>query len=233
MPILLKSILTALRIAWPGLLFLGIVALVYVAVGLWRQRRIARSGIEEIDRMTGLQFEQYLEWLFCQLGYRVSRTSYQGDYGADLVATKDGVKTAVQAKRSKRRIGIKAVQQAFASTGRYACQQSMVVTNASFTPQAIELARADNVELWDRNRLRKAMDSVGGKRAIAQAIAPEEPTTSQPAMFSVGAQTSGSAEGATCAVCGQRVSEKVRDYCLANERRFAGQILCYKHQRTR
>ena len=233
MPILLKSILTALRIAWPGLLFLGIVALVYVAVGLWRQRRIARSGIEEIDRMTGLQFEQYLEWLFCQLGYRVSRTSYQGDYGADLVATKDGVKTAVQAKRSKRRIGIKAVQQAFVSTGRYACQQSMVVTNASFTPQAIELARADNVELWDRNRLRKAMDSVGGKRAIAQAIAPEEPTTSQPAMFSVGAQTSGSAEGATCAVCGQRVSEKVRDYCLANERRFVGQILCYRHQRAR
>ena len=218
---------------WPLWVCVGLMALAALAVGLWRQRRIARSGIEEIDRMTGLQFEQYLEWLFCQLGYRVSRTSYQGDYGADLVATKDGVKTAVQAKRSKRRIGIKAVQQAFASTGRYACQQSMVVTNASFTPQAIELARADNVELWDRNRLRKAMDSVGGKRVIAQALAPEEPTPSQPAMLSVDAQTSGSAEGATCAVCGQRVSEKVRDYCLANERRFVGQILCYRHQRTR
>jgi len=218
---------------WPLWVCVGLMALAALAVGLWRQRRIARSGIEEIDRMTGLQFEQYLEWLFCQFGYRVSRTSYQGDYGADLVATKDGVKTAVQAKRSKRRIGIKAVQQAFASTGRYACQQSMVVTNASFTPQAIELARADNVELWDRNRLRKAMDSVGGKRVIAQALAPEEPTPSQPAMLSVDAQTSGSAEGATCAVCGQRVSEKVRDYCLANERRFVGQILCYRHQRTR
>ena len=233
MPILLKSILTALRIAWPGLLFLGIVALVYVAVGLWRQRRIARSGIEEIDRMTGLQFEQYLEWLFCQLGYRVSRTSYQGDYGADLVATKDGVKTAVQAKRSKRRIGIKAVQQAFASTGRYACQQSMVVTNASFTPQAIELARADNVELWDRNRLRKAMDSVGGKRAVSQALAAEEPVPSQPAMFSADVDASPSGAGAVCAICGQRVSEKVRDYCLANQGQFDGRILCYHHQRTR
>jgi len=218
---------------WPLWVCVGLIALAALAAGLWRQRRIARSGIEEIDRMTGLQFEQYLEWLFCQLGYRVSRTSYQGDYGADLVATKDGVKTAIQAKRSKRRIGIKAVQQAFASTGRYACQQSMVVTNASFTPQAIELARADNVELWDRNRLRKAMDSVGGKRAVSQALAPEEPVPSQPAMFSADVDASPSGTGAVCAICGQRVSEKVRDYCLANQGQFDGRILCYHHQRTR
>ena len=218
---------------WPLWVCVGLIALAALAVGLWRQRRIARSGIEEIDRMTGLQFEQYLEWLFRQLGYRVNRTSYQGDYGADLVITRDGVKTAVQAKRSKRRIGIKAVQQAFASTGRYACQQSMVVTNASFTPQAIELAKADNVELWDRNRLRKAMDSVGGKRVIAQALAPEEPVPSQPAMFSADVDASPSEAGAVCAICGQRVSEKVRDYCLANQGQFDGRILCYHHQRTR
>ncbi|MCJ7831376.1 MAG: restriction endonuclease, partial [Dehalococcoidia bacterium] len=115
----------------------------------------------------------------------------------------------------------------------YSCDKAMVVTNSFFTRQAATLAHRNGVSLWDRNRLAKAMASVGGKRVIAQALAPEEPTTSQPAMFSVGAQTSGSAEGATCAVCGQRVSEKVRDYCLANERRFVGQILCYRHQRTR
>ena len=233
MPILLKSLLTALRITWPLWVCVSLMALAALAVGLWKQRRIARSGIQEIDRMTGLLFEQYLASLFRRLGYSVERTSYQGDYGADLVVSKDGVKTAIQAKRSKRKIGIKAVQEAVAAKGYYSCDKAMVVTNSFFTRQAATLAHRNGVSLWDRNRLAKAMASVGGKRVIAQALAPEEPTTSQPAMFSVGAQTSGSAEGATCAVCGQRVSEKVRDYCLANERRFAGQILCYKHQRTR
>ena len=233
MPILLKSLLTALRITWPLLVCVGLMALAALAVGLWKQRRIARSGIQEIDRMTGLLFEQYLASLFRRLGHSVERTSYQGDYGADLVVSKDGVKTAIQAKRSKRKIGIKAVQEAVAAKGYYSCDKAMVVTNSFFTRQAATLAHRNGVSLWDRNRLAKAMASVGGKRVIAQALAPEEPTTSQPAMFSVGAQTSGSAEGATCAVCGRRVSDKVRDYCLANERRFVGQILCYRHQRTR
>jgi len=233
LPALLKSILAALRMAWLELLLLGIVTLVYVAIGLWKKRRIARSGIQEVNRMTGLQFEQYLEWLFRQLGYRVNRTSYQGDYGADLVVSKDGVKTTIQAKRSKRKIGIKAVQEAVAAIGYYSCDKAMVVTNSFFTHQAAALAHRNGVSLWDRNRLRKAMDSVGGKRAIAQAMSSDEPTPPQASMLSVDAQTSGSTAGAICAVCGQPVSEKVRDYCLANKQRFAGRILCYTHQRTR
>jgi restriction system protein len=225
-----EAILTALRIARPVLLFGAIVALVAVAAGLWKQWRITRSGLRQMDRMTGLEFERYLEWLFRRLGYKVQRTRYQGDYGADLVASKDGVKTAIQAKRSKRRIGIKAVQQAFASTGLYDCQRSMVVTNAFFTQQAIDLAKADRVELWDRNRLMGAMASIGGRSTVNDALAPpgqrlvEAPVPHE--------RSPGTAEPAVCAICGQEVSERVRDYCVANASRFGGRILCYGHQRA-
>jgi len=218
---------------WPLWVCVGLIALAALAVGLWRQRRIARSGIEEIDRMTGLLFEQYLASLFRRLGHSVERTSYQGDYGADLVVSKDGVKTAIQAKRSKRKIGIKAVQEAVAARGYYSCDKAMVVTNSFFTHQAATLAHRNGVSLWDRNRLAKAMDSIGGKRAVSQALAPEEPVPSQPAMFSADVDASPSGAGAVCAICGQRVSEKVRDYCLANQGQFDGRILCYHHQRTR
>ena len=33
-----------------------------------------------------------------------------------------------------------------------------------------------------------------------------------------------------CARCGDRVSMKVRDYCLAHPRRFGGLVYCYSHQ---
>jgi len=222
-----EAILTALRIAWPALLLGAIVALLVVAAGLWKQWRITKSGMRQIDRMTGLEFERYLEWLFRRLGYKVQRTRYQGDYGADLVASKDGVKTAIQAKRSKRRIGIKAVQQAFASTGVYECEQSIVVTNAFFTQAATRLAKADKVELWDRNRLMEAMASVGGKGTVAEALAPPEPRSVEaPVPDERSART---AAPAVCAICGQPVSERVRDYCEANARRFDGRILCYGH----
>ena len=229
----MKAILHGLILAWPVWVFLSLLVAGRLAYGLYRWRLIARSGLKDIDGMSGRDFERYLEFLFSKLGFKVQQTAAHGDFGADLVASSRGERVVIQAKRYRRKVGVKAVQEAVAAKGYYSCDKAMVVTNSSFTRQAATLAHRNRVELWDRNRLRKAMDSVGGKRAIAQAIAPEEPPPSQPAMLSVGAQASGTAEGVTCAVCGQRVSEKVRDYCLANERRFAGRILCYRHQRTR
>ena len=173
--------------------------------------------------MTGLQFEQYLEWLFRQLGYKVEITSYQGDFGADLVVSKNGVKTAVQAKsRSKRSIGIRAIQEAVAAAGHYKCQQSMVVTNSFFTRPAIRLAKDNKVELWNRDCL------------VDKLLAIRKTPESDIAAPGIGEFAFAvSTEGPTCAVCGQAVSEKVQQYCLDNQRRFDGRILCYRHQRVR
>jgi restriction system protein len=218
---------------WYMWVFLSLLAAAYISLGVYRRLRIARSGLKDIDGMSGRDFERYLKFLFSKLGFKVQQTAAHGDFGADLVASNRGERVVIQAKRYRRKVGVKAVQEAVAAKGYYSCDKAMVVTNSFFTRQAATLAHRNDVSLWDRNRLAKAMDSIGGKRAVSQALASEEPVPSQPAMFSADVDASPSGAGAVCAICGQRVSEKVRDYCLANQGQFDGRILCYHHQRTR
>jgi len=137
-----------------------IVAALFIARGVvWliRERRLARSGIGEIDLMGGVTFERRLAHLFSARGYRVTQTQARGDYGADLVLEKDGARTVVQAKRWKKNVGVKAIQEAVAAKPMYRCDYAMVVTNRYFTEQAQRLARANGVRLWNRNDLVRAL----------------------------------------------------------------------------
>jgi restriction system protein len=131
----------------------AVVGLVKVAWAIRDERRVAASGIEEIDRMDGITFERRMASLFRGHGYSVERTRARGDYGADLVVERAGVRTVVQAKRWTKRVGVKAVQEAVAAKAMYSCTEAMVVTNSTFTEQARTLARANQVALWDRDRL--------------------------------------------------------------------------------
>src|SRR5688572_23484112 len=54
---------------------------------------------DDIDSMTGPQFERRLVVLFRDLGYSATHTGRLGDFGADLVVERDGTRTVVQAKR--------------------------------------------------------------------------------------------------------------------------------------
>ena len=190
-----------------------------------KKKRLAASGIAEIDRMDGLEFEQYLEVLFGKLGYKVERTRYVGDYGADLITDKDGVKTVIQAKRYGKAVGIKAVQEAVAAKGMYGCSEAMVVTNSTFTRAAAELARANRVVLWDRDRLVETLLSVRGETgSIQQAPQPFAPPLPLPHPLA--------SVAANCATCGVRVSEKVQQYCVGHSERFSGSIYCFEHQKV-
>jgi restriction system protein len=133
--------------------FLACVGLAKLAIAVRAQRRLAKSGISEIDRMDGLTFERRMSLLFKAAGFSVELTRARGDYGADLVLERNGVKTVVQAKRWTKRVGVKAVQEAVAAKAMYGCTEAMVVTNSTFTNQACELARVNGVELWARERL--------------------------------------------------------------------------------
>jgi restriction system protein len=142
---------------WFVWLLVGAIGLVRLLLWLNEQRTLARSGIAEIDAMDGRTFEQRLAVLFRALGYSVEETRYRGDYGADLVVAKDGVRTVVQAKRWTKNVGIKAVQEAHAAAAMYRCTRSMVVTNRYYSRAARELARANKVVLWDRDDLVRAL----------------------------------------------------------------------------
>jgi restriction system protein len=147
----------ALRILWPVWIALAGFALLRIGLWLRRRQRLARSGIAEVDRMSGGDFERYLAAMFRALGYRVERIGGTGDFGADLIVTRDGIRTIVQAKRYARNVGVKAVQEAVAAKGMYDCAAAMVVTNSRFTRQAQALAKANGVELWERETLIAAM----------------------------------------------------------------------------
>ena len=150
-----KALLTGMAQMWYVWLILGLVLIGRILFYFWEKQRLAKSGVGDIDKMDGKTFEKYLQVLFEKLGYKVERTKYIGDYGADLVATNNGVKTVIQAKRYKSKVGIKAVQEAVASKGYYNCGKAMVVTNSYFTNQAKILASRNKVDLWDRKILVK------------------------------------------------------------------------------
>ena len=112
----------------------------------------------EIDKMSGEEFERYLEILFRDDGYQVTHVgNSKGDYGADLILEKEGKKIAVQAKCWHNTVGEKAIQEVVSSKAIYNCKEAMVVTNRWFSYQAQHLAKANGVTLWNRNDLVNAI----------------------------------------------------------------------------
>ena len=139
---------------WLGLLTMLVVGVVPIGV-IWylNYRRLQRSGIEDADRMSGEEFERFLLAKLRMAGYRGQQTRRTGDYGADLVVTKNGVKTVVQAKRYKQAVGIQAVQEIIGAVRFYDADGGWVITNSRFSSPARRLAEVNGIELWDREAL--------------------------------------------------------------------------------
>jgi HJR/Mrr/RecB family endonuclease len=114
---------------------------------------INKSQIQDVDLMTGREFELFLQKVFSRLGYHVEVTQATSDQGGDLVIEKFGERCLVQAKRYSNNVSNSAIQEAFTARNFYNCQSCMVVTNSYFTKSAIELAEANKVKLWNRDKL--------------------------------------------------------------------------------
>jgi restriction system protein len=121
--------------------------------GMKHRDRLRKSGINVIDQMKGIQFEHYLSELFHSQGYKVHVTPAAGDYGADLILSKDGEKIVIQAKRYSKNVGIKSVQEVAGAKTYYQATEAWVVTNSFFTKAAKELASKLDVTLVNREEL--------------------------------------------------------------------------------
>ncbi|MBD5092359.1 MAG: restriction endonuclease [Clostridiales bacterium] len=118
-----------------------------------QQELLSKSNINQVDQMDGITFERFLQAIFTKLGYEVQLTRTTGDYGADLILKKDNEIIAVQAKNSKNKISISAVQEIIGAKSYYHATKIAVATNNFFTQPAINLANANGVDLIDRTRL--------------------------------------------------------------------------------
>ncbi len=147
--------------AWVWAIIIEIVILA-VVYRIYQLYRLSKAGIYEIDKMGGSEFEEKLSILFSQLGYTVQHTGKTGDYGVDLIIEKNGIKTAVQAKRYgfREHVPENAIQQAFSGAEFYHCEDALVVTNSRYTKHANELARSIGVSIWNRSDLVSALLSV-------------------------------------------------------------------------
>ena len=139
---------------------LAVVLILALIQWLYFHYYLVRAGLEEVDEMTGWEFERWLHRFLEGVGYDVQATPYRGDFGADFILTWNGMRIAVQAKRSSRQVGVRAVQEVVAAAGYYGCERAMVITNSSFTEQAILLAHANRVWMRDRDDLALKIGSV-------------------------------------------------------------------------
>jgi restriction endonuclease Mrr len=114
-----------------------------------------RLQFDQLDHLSGIEFEKRLVVFFRHKGYSVEHTKGSGDQGADLILINGEVRIAVQAKRYTGRVGNGAIQELLGGLHFYNCSRGIVVTNSEFTRSAKELAtKTKCVELWGRRELR-------------------------------------------------------------------------------
>ena len=137
---------TTIMIILVVLLLLAVTALFIV---LFMRRK---PKVLPMDEMEGYDFEYYCADLLRNNGFlEVEVTKGSGDFGADILAEKDGITYAVQCKCYDKPIGVKAVQEVYAGRDYYGRMVGAVMTNQYFTQPAVDMARKLNIMLWDRD----------------------------------------------------------------------------------
>lgn len=136
-------------------------------VSQWRikQAKMRKERVnytfEEIDKMNGFQFENFIKNLLKNTGYdNPQLTKASGDEGVDIIAYKNEKKIAIQCKRYSGKISNSAIQQVYSGKTFYDCHEAYVITNSQFTENAIILANKLKVNLIDRDDLFDLMQNV-------------------------------------------------------------------------
>ncbi|KPV42709.1 hypothetical protein AN477_16320 [Alicyclobacillus ferrooxydans] len=150
-----------------------IVLLVVIAFLLGSRPVHKRLKPNQMDAMSGIDFERLLRQTLKKTGWQLSMTSRTGDFGADLIGISPwGVSYAIQAKRWKAKIGVRAIQEAYAAQAHYQTHRALVITNSWLTKPARQLAQELSVEVWERPRLErefeKAYDSNKSNKRTSQ-----------------------------------------------------------------
>lgn len=117
------------------------------------QRHFINHRLMNIDGMSGEDFEKYICDVLRKRGYTEVRLTEKYDYGVDIIASKDGVKRGIQAKRYSGLVKAAAVRQVVAGLSVYGCDRALVVTNSVLTKFAIKLAKSNECLLVDRELL--------------------------------------------------------------------------------
>lgn len=113
-----------------------------------------KEMLEDIDKMNGIEFENFIASLLIANDYKhVITTKASGDYGADVLGEKNGIKYAFQCKRFESAVSSRPIGEILRGLNYYKYDKGVVVTNNYFTNQAKEEASINNIELWNRKKI--------------------------------------------------------------------------------
>lgn len=137
----------------PLLILVAVLMVIFnLIIGNYKYKKV------NFDSMNGIEFEKFCAETLKRNGfYGVKETKVSGDHGIDILAYKNREKYAIQCKCYSANVGNKAVQEAYSGKTIYDADVAVVITNRYFTKQAILDASALNVQLWDRNDLKRMM----------------------------------------------------------------------------
>ncbi|MGP8174109.1 MAG: restriction endonuclease [Terracidiphilus sp.] len=128
--------------------------------------------------LDGIAFEEWLIRLLRDAGVPgVCKTQDSRDQGADIVITIGNRKIVVQAKQYQDTLGNKSVQEAFTAMHFYDANEAWVVTTATFSKDAIDLANRTGVHLVDGSRLMNLPELLRGP---IQTVTDESALSGQP-----------------------------------------------------
>lgn len=99
------------------------------------------------------QYELMCYALLQSNGWEVLLTEAGADFGVDLIAVKNNVQIAIQCKKYKNTIGIKAVQEIFTGSKYHDCDHAIVCSNVGYSKNAQKLAQNLNVKLLHHDYL--------------------------------------------------------------------------------
>lgn len=91
-------------------------------------RRIELSEVNW-KAMRAVEFEEFLERVFIELGYHVEKTKVTGDQGVDLVVIHRNKRIAIQVKGYVNSVSGGAIQEAYTGMACYDCNSCAVITN--------------------------------------------------------------------------------------------------------
>lgn len=114
-----------------------------------------------VEHLRPIEFEEYCAEVLRENGWRAYATKASGDQGIDVIAWRKGVKAVLQCKKYESPVGNSAVQEIVAGRGYENAQVAAVVTNAEYTPAAVDLARANEVHLLHYSDLVNFSDRIG------------------------------------------------------------------------
>jgi|GEM_PF-5676704 hypothetical protein len=120
-----------------------------------------KGTIVDVDLMNDEEFESFIISLFFKMGYKAISTRMAGEFGVNLIASKNGNRIGIQAKCNLSNISEAEIRLLLDGLDHYQLKQGLAITNMYFTAQAVSLAEASGIVLWNRDVLRDKIYELG------------------------------------------------------------------------